>query len=67
MKKLKSLISQYGRWAPLDEYILRIETYIHKDFGFALENSKSILESIAKEICTSQGVELGSTESISGA
>lgn len=66
MKKLKLLITQYGRWAPLEEYILRIETFVNSDFGSALENAKSILESIAKEICNEKGVELGTTENVSG-
>lgn len=66
MEKLKVLTQQYGRWAPLEEYILRIETFIDSDFGSALENAKSILESIAKEICNAKGIELNSTESIGG-
>ena len=66
MENLKQLINQYARWQPLEEYVLRIETFIHSDFGSALENAKSLLESIAKEICNEQGIELNSTESISG-
>ena len=66
MENLKQLINQYSRWQPLEEYVLRIETFIHSDFGSALENAKSLLESIAKEICNEQGIELNSTESISG-
>lgn len=66
MKNLKLLIEQYGRWAPLEEYILRIETFLHSDFGSALENAKSLLESISKEICNEKGVKLNSTESIGG-
>lgn len=67
METLKLLIEQHSRWQPLEEYILRIETFVHSDFGFALENAKSLLESISKEICNEKGIELGSTESISGA
>lgn len=66
MKNLKLLIEQHGRWKPLEDYILRIETYVHSDFRLALENAKSILESISKEICNEKSIELGSTESISG-
>jgi len=66
MENLKLLIAQYGRWTPLEEYVLRIETFIDSDFGSALENAKSILESIAKEICDEKGIELGSTESVGG-
>jgi len=66
MENLKLLIEQYGRWQPLEEYILRIETFLHSDFGSALENAKSLLESISKEICNEKGIELNSTESIAG-
>ena len=66
MDKLKSVINEYGRWEPLEDYISRIETYIDTDFGLAIENAKSILESISKEICLEKSVELGSSESISG-
>lgn len=51
MEKLKNIIEQYGRWQPLEEYIQRIDTYKDSDFSISLENSKSMLESIAKEIC----------------
>ncbi len=51
MEKLKSILGQYGRWKPLSEYVLRIETYKDSDMTAAIENSKSLLESIAKEIC----------------
>jgi Abortive infection C-terminus len=66
MTKLRELIKEYGKWSPLIDYILRIETYMDSDFGIAIENSKSILESISKEICDDKGVILGSSESISG-
>jgi len=65
MKKLKVLIEQYGRWKPLEDYLLRIETFINSDFGLALENAKSLLESISKEICNEKDIELNSRESIS--
>lgn len=65
MDKLKAVISSHGRWEPLEEYISRIEAYLHTDFGLAIENSKSILESISKEICDGKSIELGKSESIS--
>ncbi len=65
MDKLKAVIKEYGRWEPLEDYISRIETYLDTDFGLAIENSKSILESISKEICEQKFVELKSSESIS--
>ena len=55
MDKLKDKISQYGRWAPIDEYIVRIETHLDSDFSISLENAKALLESIGKEICKSKG------------
>ncbi|MCH7972534.1 MAG: abortive infection family protein [Bacteroidetes bacterium] len=55
MEKLKNLIDQHSRWQPLDEYIQRIEAYLKSDFSISIENSKSLLESIAKEICIDRG------------
>ena len=52
MEKLKSIIDQHGRWHPLLEYVRRIEAYQEADFPICIENAKSLLESIAKEICT---------------
>ncbi len=51
MEHLKAIIEQYSRWQPLGEYIKRIEGYSKDDFSLCVENSKSLLESIAKEIC----------------
>lgn len=51
MERLKALIEQYGRWKPLLEYVQRIETYRDSDFTLVIENAKSLLESVAKEIC----------------
>lgn len=55
MEKLKKLIEQHSRWHPLEEYIQRIEAYVQSDFSISIENSKSLLESIAKEICSNRG------------
>ena len=64
MKKLKKVIEQYGRWAVLSMYVERIETYIESDFSLCVENSKALLESIAKQICKEKGVLLTGNESI---
>lgn len=64
MKKLKKVIEQYGRWAVLSMYVERIETYIESDFSLCVENSKALLESIAKQICKEKGVVLIGNESI---
>lgn len=65
MEKLKSIIEQYGRWSELITYTDRIEAHMFTDFSHALENAKALLETIAKEICNSKGVEVEATASIS--
>lgn len=66
MDKLKQTIEQYGRWSPISEYIVRIETYIDSDFSIALGNAKELLETIGKEICDCKGVQLTATSSVNG-
>lgn len=65
MEKLKKLIEQHSRWQPLVEYVQRIEAYLKTDFTISIENSKSLLESIAKEICSNQGQTYESDDSVS--
>jgi cob(I)alamin adenosyltransferase len=64
MDKLKNVIKEYGRWSELETYIDRIETHIGIDFSHSLENAKALLETVGKEICTCNSVELGATPSI---
>jgi hypothetical protein len=64
MEKLKEVIQEYGRWAALSTYVDRIETHIQIDFSHSLENAKALLETVGKEICTKNEVELGETPSI---
>lgn len=64
MDKLKAVIKEYGRWSELETYIDRIETHIEIDFSHSLENAKALLETVGKEICTCNAVELGATPSI---
>ena len=64
MDKLKKTIDSYGSWSSLSVYTERIETYLDTDFSQAVENAKSLLETIGKTICESKGVELESTASI---
>lgn len=66
MDKLKAKISQYGRWAPIGEYIVRVETYLETDFSIGLENAKCLLETIGKEICDAKGRPLADKSSING-
>ena len=58
MEKLKSSLEKYSRWKPLSVYVERIEAYVETDFPFCIENSKALIESIAKEICEQKGLKL---------
>lgn len=64
MDRLRKIFEEYGRWADFSIYIERIEGHISSDFSHAIENAKALLESIGKEICNQQGLELESTASI---
>ena len=66
MDKLKDKISQYGRWAIINEYIIRIETHLDSDFSISLENAKALLETVGKEICKLKGRELDGNSSVQG-
>lgn len=57
MDRLEQVITQYGRWAGLKDYIDRIEVSVKTDFSLALENAKALIETICKEICCSKGIE----------
>ena len=65
MDRLKQTIEKYSRWQPLREYIDRIAGYRETDFSLCVENAKSLLESIAKEICDQQAQPLEGNESVS--
>lgn len=58
MQKLKAIIEQHGRWEGLSVFVERIETHVEADFSIALENSKTLLETISHEICISQKIEI---------
>jgi antitoxin component HigA of HigAB toxin-antitoxin module len=64
MERLEKVIEQYGRWSDLKDYTERIEAHVQSDFSLALENVKSLLETICKEICDLKGVEIEATASI---
>jgi hypothetical protein len=64
MNKLREVIQEYGRWSALSTYVERIETHIEIDFSHSLENAKALLETIGKEICIINQVELGATPSV---
>ncbi|MDD2284896.1 MAG: abortive infection family protein [Paludibacter sp.] len=64
MNKLKTVIEEYRNWAGLSTYIDRIETHIEIDFSHSLENAKALLESVGKEICNKNGVDLCTKPSV---
>lgn len=64
MERLNRLIEQYGRWADLKIYTDRIEAHIETDFSISLENSKALIETICKEICTEKEVDVGANPNI---
>jgi hypothetical protein len=64
MQRLKSILVKHNRWNPLSEYITRIEGFRDTDFSICVENAKSLLESIAKEICKQKGQPLEGSESV---
>lgn len=53
MDKLKAIIQEHSRWQneALTDYINRIEGFRDSDFPFCIENAKSLLETVAKQIC----------------
>lgn len=50
MQTLKELCQQYSKWKPLEDYILRVETYKDTDGILVLENCKAMIESVCKTI-----------------
>jgi hypothetical protein len=64
MTKLNDILEKYSRWQPLAEYVTRIEHFQSIDFPLCIENSKALLESIAKEICKEKKQPLTGHESI---
>jgi hypothetical protein len=64
MDKLKKVIEEYQDWNGLTTYIDRIESHIEIDFSHSLENAKALLESVGKEICLKNSVELGVKPSV---
>lgn len=64
MERLLSVLQSYGRWQKLDIYPKRIETFIETDFTLAIENSKSLIESICKTILDEQNEAVSSNEKL---
>lgn len=63
MQKLKKVIEHYGRWSIYSVYVDRIEAHVVSDFSLCIENSKSLLEGISKQICKEKSIELTGEES----
>jgi len=63
MEKLRKIIEQYGRWAIYSDYVDRIEAHVLTDFSQCVENSKSLIEGISKQICLEKEVKLSGRES----
>lgn len=64
MDGFKLLIIKYPIWSSLDVYLSNIEKNINNDFSVVIENLKSLLESIAKQICKENDVEINQTISL---
>ena len=64
MERLKTIIENHSRWQPLSVYVRRIEGFRDTDFTLCVENSKAMMESIAKEICKQKRQPLSGTESV---
>jgi len=64
MTKLKEILEKYSRWNALSEYVVRIEHFQNIDFSICVENSKALLETIAKEICEEKAQPLNGYESM---
>ena len=64
MNKLKKAIEEYRDWRDLEIYIDRIESHLELDFSHSLENAKALMESIGKEICKKNSVELGTSPTV---
>lgn len=64
MDRLKTILEKHSRWQPCSIYVERIIGYSNTDFTISVENAKSLLETIAKEICQQRGQHLENNESI---
>lgn len=65
MEKLRLILDKHSRWQPYTFYVDRIEGYRDSDFSICVENSKSLLEGISKEICSQKKQPLTGKESVS--
>ncbi|MCB0704042.1 MAG: abortive infection family protein [Saprospiraceae bacterium] len=66
MEKLRKVFDQHGKWKDYLIYVERIEAHSQSDFSVSLENSKALLESIGKEICSQNGTILSPSSNLNG-
>jgi Abortive infection C-terminus len=64
MDKLRATLAQYSRWQPYGLYVDRMEASIETDFSIAVENAKSLLEGIGKQICDAKSIPLANAPTI---
>ncbi len=64
MERLKLILEKYSRWQSYGEYVERILLTKEEDFSVCVENAKSLIEGIAKEICNLKKQPLASNESM---
>lgn len=64
MDILRELCEAYAKWKPLEETILRIETYQNSSGALVLESCKSLIESICKTILEDLNEPISGTESL---
>src|SRR5882724_1275397 len=65
MDRLTLILEKHSRWQPYSLYVERIEGYRDSDFSISVENSKSLIEGISKEICAQKRQPLAGNESVS--
>ena len=64
MDKLRDIIGTYTKWQGLEIYINRIEGFRDDDFSVCVESAKSLLETVAKEICKCKDTEYSKQDGI---
>jgi hypothetical protein len=65
VQRIKAILEKYSRWQDYEFYVKRIEGYRETDFSICIENSKSLLEGICKEICKQKNQPVEKTDSVS--
>ena len=66
MDRLKKAIEQYPHWRALNLYVERIELARESNFPACIGAGKTLLESIAKEICKRRATDPGTSPTMAG-